>query len=239
MHGGPVRASEHQVGVVMAATNRQLLLGLASAVGTQRRHRHRVQGKRAAALGRLRLRDLHLVVHQDSGSPHRHPAGVQVQVAPAQPQDLPATHPSRRGQQPRRIQPIAPDVIQEHPKLRRAPRPHLRRLGLRRVSSIGHVPYDVAPSHRIPQCPVQDRMDVVHGLRCQPTSRVAATPCEQLAVEGIQLGRAESLQLDRTQPWNKVLLDVHAVARPRRVPQPRHPHRRQLLLHQKARHRPP
>jgi len=88
MKRGPVRAGEHQVGASIAATNRQLLLGLANAMGAQRRLRHRVQGKRAAALGRLRLRDLHLVVHHDPGPPYRHPANIQVQVAPPQPEDL-------------------------------------------------------------------------------------------------------------------------------------------------------
>jgi hypothetical protein len=42
---------------------------------TQRRHCCRVEGKRATTLGRLRLRDQHLIVHDDPGSAHRHPTG--------------------------------------------------------------------------------------------------------------------------------------------------------------------
>jgi hypothetical protein len=65
MKAGPIRAGEHQIRVPIAQANRQPLLGLASAVGTQRRHRRRVGGKQAATLGRLRLRYLHPVVHDN------------------------------------------------------------------------------------------------------------------------------------------------------------------------------
>ena len=64
-----VRPREHEAGVLPAWPHGQALLGLAGAVLAQGRHRGQVESQRPPAFGRLRFRDMNLVVHDDAGPP--------------------------------------------------------------------------------------------------------------------------------------------------------------------------
>jgi hypothetical protein len=85
---------------------------------------------------------------------------------------------------------------------------------------------------------MQDVVDVTDGLGRQALA-ILASLGQQMAVEGVELGRGEALQLDRPEGRDDVCLDVNAVVLPGPRAQVRDLHRRQPLFHQKAPHRPP
>jgi hypothetical protein len=131
--GSAVRPGEHEAGVLPARPHGQALFGLAGAVLAQGRHRGRIEGQRPAALGRLGLRDVDLVVDHDPGPPRRHAAGLQVDVGPAKPGDLTAPHAGGGEQQPGGVEPVLAGVVEEGTELGRTPDTHLRRRGLGQV----------------------------------------------------------------------------------------------------------
>jgi len=130
--------------------------------------------------------------------------GLQVQIAPAQPENLAPAHPGRHRQQPRRIEAVDLDVVEEGPKLIGAPYLHLGRPRLGRVGRVSHVADHEPPAHRIAQRPMQDRVDVAHRLRREAARGVAAATSQEVPVEGVELGRTQPLQLNRTQASDKI-----------------------------------
>src|SRR5512133_3270671 len=115
----------------------QALLRLAGAVLAQGRHRGRVEGQRAPALGRLRLRDVDLVVHDHPGPARRDAAGFQVDVGPAEAGDLAAPHAGGGEQQPGRVEPVPAGVVEEGAELLGTPDMHLGRHALGQVGRGG------------------------------------------------------------------------------------------------------
>jgi hypothetical protein len=54
------------------------------------------------------------------------------------------------------------------------------------------------------QRPMQDRVDVAHRLRREAARGVAAATGQEVPVEGVELGRTQPLQLNRTQVGDKI-----------------------------------
>jgi hypothetical protein len=150
MYGGPIRAGAHRVGLAIAATNRQ-------------------NSPRPGERGGHAAPPPSPGPGQASGGPWPSWASTPAPGSPPESGGAappPGRHPGSRSLHrrprisPRRIPVVAAsshaaysrsprDMLQERPKLHRSPDPHLRRLGLRRVS-IGHV-QSSAPAHQ-PHC---------------------------------------------------------------------------------------
>jgi hypothetical protein len=125
---------------------------------------------------------MHGVVGDHARLTDGHAGSVQVDVGPAQPEQLAATHAGGRGQQPRRVLAVAFDVGEEGAELPRRPDLELSRLRLRRVSGVGHVAHDVAPAHRVPERPVDQDMDIPDRLGGQAARPVPAAGGQQLSI---------------------------------------------------------
>src|SRR6266487_1496941 len=96
------------------------------------------------------------------------------------------------------------------------------------VDVVGSVVGHVAPARRVLERPVQERVDVADGLRCQALA-VAPAAGEQLAVEGGDAWRGEPLQLQGTEGGDDVDLQVGLVVRSGRAAQPSLDRREPLL----------
>ena len=170
MQGCALDVAEHEAVVGEPRAHLQPLDGLAFAVLAQRGHGRRVEGDRPPALCGLRLADPHLVLDRDNGLPDRRASRVEVEVGPAQPEDLAAACARRRQHDERRSEPVVASASEEGAKLTRSPRHHLgasRRRRLRRVGRVRRVARQPAPPHRVLEHAVRDRVDVAHRARRQ------------------------------------------------------------------------
>jgi hypothetical protein len=104
-------------------------------------------------------------------------------------------------------------MLKEDPELVGTPDPHLGRLALGRIGRLGDVADQIAPPDRVLERPMQDVVDVTDGLGRQALA-ILASLGQQMAVEGVELGRGEALQLDRPAGREDVCLDVNAVILP-------------------------
>ena len=88
-----VRPGEHKTRVTPPRPHGKALLGLTGTVLAQGRHRSRVEGQGPPTLGRLGLRDMDLIVHDDAGPARGDAAGLQGHVGPSEAGDLPRPMP--------------------------------------------------------------------------------------------------------------------------------------------------
>ena len=115
----------------------EVVLALAGSVPLQRGERRGVEVERAAAAAGLRHADELLALDDGHRLVDRQAAAGEVDVAPAQPDQLAASHAGERGEAEHRFVAVAGDEGEEAAELVGGPRLHLRRAGpgggLRRV----------------------------------------------------------------------------------------------------------
>jgi hypothetical protein len=190
---------DHQVEVGVVGADQQPLGRLALAVGAQRLHGLGRQRHGAlAALGLGFPEDGQVAVAAFAvgvdvadvaeGLSDRQPAGSEVEVAPAQPEDLAAAQPAGGGQQHRHVQRVALELVEERGQFGGGPG-GLLRLGLAWQPPtyrlrLGRVAAELALGDRVLQGPAEDGVEVADGAGRQATGAVAAARAVQVGVDG-------------------------------------------------------
>ena len=163
---GAVLGGEHPPAVDPAVAQRLLLGQLSGGLLPQHCHRLGIQcDQPASALG-LGLGLTELAVDRHQGTHDRHAAVLDVEVTPGQPQGLASPAAGHRQEAPQGVEALLGHTVQEGMELLLRPDRKLRVLGRGpwRVGAGGGVGLQVAPLHGVTQGPMQDGMDVVHGI---------------------------------------------------------------------------
>jgi hypothetical protein len=164
---------------------------------------------------RLWLGDVDLVADGHARLGDLDLSSPEVDVSPAQPGHLTATHPGRGEQHPRGEQPVGAYMGKERAELLRAPDLHLWGADLRQVHRVSDVADDISPAHGDSERRVQGGVDVLHGLGREAALAVAAATGEQVSVEGGELPGGECLEVPAAERRHDVIL---ALVRCRRFP---------------------
>jgi len=117
---------------------------------------------------------------------------------------------------------------EEGPDLGLAPRRDLGVELTRWITELGCVAVELSPPDRVAERPVDDGVDVVHGLLRQPAGAVDPPGVEQLDVEAVEVGGADLGERDLPEAGQNVMDEVGAVAVPGRGLE-RRPHRGEPL----------
>ncbi len=174
----------------------------------------------------LRRRVDDLVADGDERLADRQPRPVQIEVAPAQAEDLAASHAGHRREPPDRLQPSPADGLEEARQLIRLPRLDPARGAAVRPGRLGcsrHVLDEQAGIDRVREDLVQRRVDVADRLGAEPLPLVGVL--RQPPVEPGQHRRRELLEPLLTEHGNDVELQVLPVRVERRRLDPRLGHR--------------
>lgn len=125
--------------------------------------------------------------HGNDGVSHGDPRLVEVDIAPAQAQNLSAPHSGHRREAPRRLEPGALHGFKESGEFRRLPaldRPCPVSARPRRLRPLGNVRAEDARVHCVAKSLVNDRVDIPDGLSGQGSTLPAVI--EQIGVERVQ-----------------------------------------------------
>jgi hypothetical protein len=141
------------------------------------------------------------IAHRDERPADREPLGPKVDIAPAEAQQLGASHTGCRRQPIRREQTLGPCDGQESLQLLHVPGPK-RRVGpttFGRFGVFGNVVDDQATAASVGQRLAQDDVDFKNGLRVQTAGSVPSTAHQKFGVQRLQLLGGEAASTRRSQ----------------------------------------
>ena len=173
-------------------------------------------------IGRRAVRDLPLVSVEFVADRHERASdgqvrSVEVDVAPAQAEDLAASHARVGGEPDGGVVAVTACECQECPELLSVPhsgRVAGQRPPLRGVGDRGRVSQDPAATDGVLESPTQDHVDLYDGLVVQPSCAVGASGVEQVGVEALEVIGAQVPQRDPADPWDEVKIDDSPVGIP-------------------------
>ena len=197
-----------------------MLLALAAAVALQRLDRHRVEVDDTPAAAGLGNADHFDAIHHGRGLVHGHRAAREVEVGPAEGDELAAAHAGQGEEAEHRSVAVAVDRLEEAGQLARRPDGHLRRSGTsgrqrRGARQAGDVAGHDAGALGVVEQLVERGVDVVHAAHREATA-AATAGAQQLGVHRVEVGGAKLLQRRVAEPGQHVVREDDAVALQRR-----------------------